>query len=115
MAELDPSALRIFKIGSTPFVIWATRPFVLGYRDSILGFTYKEKPEEFFLTTCLSAREMSSVDVIAPVEGFNFHYELPFVKPRVRNWSPFVTALKLHERWEDKIRPPAPHTPTRSD
>ncbi len=57
------------------------RAFILGYRDSILGFTYKETEDEYFLTTCLTVNEMSSLREETPVRAYHFHYGEAFTEP----------------------------------
>jgi hypothetical protein len=57
------------------------RAFIMGYRDSILGFTYKETDDEYFLTTCLSVNEMSSLREETPVRAYHFHYGEAFTEP----------------------------------
>jgi hypothetical protein len=60
------------------------RAFIMGYHDSILGFTYKESADEYFLTTCLTVNEMSSLREEKPVRAYNFHYGEAFTEPADR-------------------------------
>jgi hypothetical protein len=60
------------------------RAFVMAYNDSILGFTYKESEDEYFLTTCLTVNEMSSLREETPVRAYNFHYGEAFTEPADR-------------------------------
>jgi hypothetical protein len=60
------------------------RAFVMSYNDSILAFTYKETADEYFLTTCLTVNEMSSLREESPVRAYNFHYGEAFTEPADR-------------------------------
>jgi hypothetical protein len=57
------------------------RAFVMRYHDSILAFTCKETEDEYFLTTCLTVNEMSSLREERPVRAYNFHYGESFTEP----------------------------------
>jgi hypothetical protein len=57
------------------------RAFIMGYNDSILGFTYKETEDEYLITTCLTVNEMSSLREERPVRAYNFHYGETFTEP----------------------------------
>jgi hypothetical protein len=60
------------------------RAFVVKYNDSILAFTYKETADEYFLTTCLTVNEMSSLREERPLRAYNFHYGESFTEPANR-------------------------------
>jgi len=64
--------------------VGAGRAFIGGYNDSILAYTYKETAEEYFLTTCLTVNEMSSLREERPVRAYNFHYGETFTEPADR-------------------------------
>jgi hypothetical protein len=74
------------------------RAFIMGYRDSILGFTYKETEDEYFLTTCLTVNEMSSLREETPVRAYNFHYGEAFTEPADRR-EPTGTMREYIEIW----------------
>jgi hypothetical protein len=57
--------------------------FVLPWHCSLLAFTYKETPEEYFLTTCLTVKEINSLEKCHPVQAPTPHYGPDFVRPRV--------------------------------
>ena len=74
------------------------RAFVLQYNDSILAFTYKETADEYFLTTCLTVNEMSSLREERPVRAYNFHYGESFTEPANRP-EPVETMQECIEIW----------------
>ena len=74
------------------------RAFVMGYHDSILGFTYKETEDEYFLTTCLTVNEMSSLREETPVRAYNFHYGEAFTEPADRQ-EPTAAMQEYIEIW----------------
>ena len=74
------------------------RAFVMGYQDSILGFTYKETADEYFLTTCLTVNEMSSLREESPVRAYNFHYGEAFTEPADRK-EPVGAMREYIEIW----------------
>jgi hypothetical protein len=60
------------------------RAFIMSYRDSILAFTYKETEDKYFVTTCLTVNEMSSLREETPVRTYNFHYGETLTEPAGR-------------------------------
>jgi len=99
--------------------VGAGRAFVMGYQDSILAFTYKESDDEYFLTTCLTVNEMSSLRAESPVRAYNFHYGAAFTEPAgrpepVQNmaayleiWrrrTPFTVAPGIRDRTKRNLR-----------
>ena len=74
------------------------RAFIMAYNDSILGFTYKETEDEYFLTTCLTVNEMSSLREERPVRAYNFHYGESFTEPADRP-EPVGTMQDYIEIW----------------
>jgi hypothetical protein len=84
------------------------RAFVMSYNDSILAFTYKETADEYFLTTCLTVNEMSSLREESPVRAFNFHYGETFTKLVARKDS-IETVRDYIEIW--RRRTPISHEP----
>ena len=74
------------------------RAFIMAYNDSILGFTYKESEDEYFLTTCLTVNEMSSLREETPVRAYNFHYGESFTEPADRK-EPTGTMRDYIEIW----------------
>ncbi len=84
------------------------RAFLYPYCDSILAFPFKETDDEYFVTTCLTVNEINSLALEFPTEAHNLHYQLPFTRPRVRNWFPPANARHLHRVWRNKVPlPPA--------
>ena len=85
------------------------RAFVMNYLDSILAFTYKESDDEYFLTTCLTVNEMSSLRAESPVRAYNFHYGEAFTEPADRR-EPVQNMAAHLETWRRRT----PFTPVRS-
>lgn len=83
------------------------RAFVVKYHDSILAFTYKESAEEYFLTTCLTVNEMSSLREERPVRSYYFHYGETFTEPANRP-EPVAEMKECIELWKQR-------TPFRED
>jgi hypothetical protein len=83
--------------------IGAGRAFVVPYFDSMLAFTYKETPEEYFMTTCLSVREVNALTLEDPVQIAYLHYGLHFTAPTdTRNWKPQPHAERLFQCWKEQ-------------
>jgi hypothetical protein len=78
------------------------RALVVAHAGSIVALTYQESDTEFVITTCLTMDEIHSLEIEAPPQAFNWHYDKPFVKPQIRNWVPTLTARDWLKRWEDK-------------
>jgi hypothetical protein len=85
-----------------------SRAFILEYADSILAFTYKESDTEYFITTCLTVKEMNSLKLEIPPQAFNLHYGTAFTQPKVRNWIPMDRMRKHYQRWQNRVELPAP-------
>jgi hypothetical protein len=82
--------------------------FVVIWHDSMLAFTYKETPDEYLLTTCLTVNEINSLERRYPAYAYNLHYGEAFTKPRLRTWFPSSWMEDIYSRWERKIPPPPP-------
>ena len=85
--------------------------FVVPWHDSMLAFTYKEMPDEFILTTCLTIHEINSLERRLPAFAHNFHFGRAFTKPRLRTWFPSRWMEDIHSRWQRKVPPPPPIMP----
>jgi hypothetical protein len=77
------------------------RAFVMRHMDSILAFTYKESADEYFLTTCLTVNEMSSLREERPVRAYNFHYGEAFTEPADRS-EPVKNMAAYIEIWRQR-------------
>ena len=77
------------------------RAFIMAYHDSILGFTYKETEDEYFLTTCLTVNEMSSLREETPVRAYDFHYGEAFTEPADRK-EPIKAMKDYIEIWRQR-------------
>jgi hypothetical protein len=76
--------------------IGAGRAFVVPYFNSLLAFTFKETPEEYFITTCLSVCELNGLVLEDPVQVAYLHYGPDFTAPTdTRNWLAQPPAEKL--------------------
>ena len=78
------------------------RAFIAGFGDSFLAFPFKESDSEYFITTCLSAKEVHALDPELPPQAFNFHYGRAFTSPVVRTWLPLNVLLNVYNSWEAK-------------
>ncbi len=78
------------------------RAFIVGYKGSILAFTYKESADEFFITTCLSINEINHLTLEPVPQVHNLHYGDTFTKPRVRTWMPAQWAREHYECWQKR-------------
>ncbi|MBA4148997.1 MAG: hypothetical protein H0X66_12845 [Verrucomicrobia bacterium] len=83
------------------------RAFVVSHDGSILAFPYKESANEYFVTSCLTINEIHSMQTELPPHTINLHYDLPFVRPQFRNWTPLEQMKEYFERWERKVKPDA--------
>jgi hypothetical protein len=79
-----------------------SRAFILPHFNSLLAFTYTETDDEFFVTTCLTVKEISSLQLQLPPQTFNQHYGKAFTPPKVRNWLPSEEAVDLFKKWQNK-------------
>jgi hypothetical protein len=81
---------------------------VIQHGRSLLAFTYKESPGEFFITTCLTVKELSTLEYYAPPVVLNWHYGESFTPPQIRHWIPTQTMKTLLDAWDRKtpLAPP---------
>ncbi|MDB6024394.1 MAG: hypothetical protein JWM68_617 [Verrucomicrobiales bacterium] len=84
------------------------RAFIVSYLGSILAMTYTETPDEYFITTCLTINEINSLSLELPPHAINLHYDLPYRRPKMRNWGPTNLMLEFHRCWERKVLPTMP-------
>ncbi|HEY5042461.1 MAG TPA: hypothetical protein VIK53_10705 [Verrucomicrobiae bacterium] len=95
----------------TPIVsmpVGKSHAFVIQWHESMLAFTYRETPDEFILTTCLTINEINSLERQLPAFAHNFHFGQAFTKPRLRTWFPSQWMEDIYSRWRRKISlPPA--------
>lgn len=89
--------------------------FVVPYFSSILAFTFKETPEEYFITTCLSVREINALTLEEPVRQVYLHYGPAFTPPvNTSNWKAQPHAERMHRCWTEQAplirndHPPSP-------
>jgi hypothetical protein len=71
--------------------------------DTFLAFPYKESESEYFITTCLSMKEVNHLEQEFPTEAFNFHYDREFIVPEKRNWTPPNRMIVSHKAWKNKV------------
>ena len=76
------------------------RAFIIGYDGYILAFTYKETDDEYFITTCLTVNEMSSLREESPVRAYNFHYGENFTEPAERTLRPDDDMREYIQLWQ---------------
>jgi hypothetical protein len=80
------------------------RAFVIPFFNSLLAFTYKETAEEYFITTCLTVRELHGLVLEDPVQVAYLHHGAAFTPPTdTRNWMPQPIAEYLHQVWKDQV------------
>jgi hypothetical protein len=82
--------------------------FMVTYHDSILAFPFELENNELVITTCLTVKEMNSMERQMPPLVFNPHYGESFTAPRLRHWLPTKWMLDIYERWERKVPLPPP-------
>ena len=82
--------------------------FIVTWHESILAFTYKEMPDEYLLTTCLTVNEINSLEQRLPAFAYNLHYGEAFTKPRLRTWFPSHWMESLYSCWQRKVPLPPP-------
>jgi hypothetical protein len=104
--DLAALLLNFFTLPIISLPINWGRALVISYGKSILAFPYKEKADEYFLTTCLTVNEINTLG--RTVQALNFHYGPHFTPPRYRHWTPTTWMKLLHTSWLDKIPPPVP-------
>jgi hypothetical protein len=87
------------------------RGFIVPHGKSILAFPYKESAGEYFITTCLTLNEITSLRPDIPVMAVNLHYDPAFSRPKIRNWVPFSAMLDALKAYENKtpLELPKPH------
>ncbi|MSU63795.1 MAG: hypothetical protein EXS31_15580 [Pedosphaera sp.] len=95
--------------------IGADRAFIVPFFGSLLAFTYKEKAGDYFITTCLSVREINSLTLEDPVKIAYMHYGPAFTPPTdTSNWYPQPYAAEMYSRWKQRLpvvrvdKPPGP-------
>ena len=84
------------------------RAFILPYGESLVAFTYTETAEEYFVTTCLTIKEMNNLLPEALPVAHNLHYGRDFVRPKIRNWVPLQHEMEMYRCWQNKIPLPPP-------
>jgi hypothetical protein len=109
--DLSWLLLAIFGSAQIALPVGAHYALVVPYLDSVLAFPFKMDEDEFLLVSCLTVKEMNSVEVQFPPLTFNLHYGETFTTPRVRHWLPTKVMLDLHGKWERKVPPPPPRGP----
>jgi hypothetical protein len=67
-----------------------------------IGFPFKESETEFFITTCLTMKEIHDLVLELPTQAFNFHYDRPFTAPKVRHWNVVRRASDFCNAWDRK-------------
>ena len=82
--------------------------FIVPYHDSILAFPFELEHGELVMTTCLTIREMNSLERHVPPLAFNVHYGQTYAVPRIRHWFPLKHMIDLYAIWERKVPPPPP-------
>jgi hypothetical protein len=65
-----------------------SRAFIVPYCESFLAFTFKRRDGEYFITTCLTAKQINTMTTEMPAYAVNLHYGPAFTKPRQRIWVP---------------------------
>lgn len=89
--------------------VGASHALVIPHGRSLLAFTYKESPEEFFITTCLTVKEVNTLEIYAPPVAFNWHYGRSFTPPKIRSWVPTKLMKELVDAWDCKAPLNPPH------
>lgn len=74
-----------------------------GEGDTFLAFPFKESESEYFITTCLSMKEVHAMESEFSTEAFNFHYDRPFTMPTERNWTPPKRMIACFKAWSNKV------------
>jgi hypothetical protein len=77
--------------------------FVVPLLSSAITYTFKEKDDEYFITTCLSVRETHGLKLEDPAELMYLHYGRAFTPPTDRkNWKSQPYAEKLFQCWQQQ-------------
>jgi len=71
-------------------------------QGGFLAFPFQESATEFFITTCLTMKEIHDLVLELPTQGFNFHYDRPFHAPKVRHWNVVKRAKDCCDAWDRK-------------
>jgi len=80
------------------------RAFVVPYFNSLLAFTYKETDDEYFITTCLTVRELHGLVLENPAQVAYLHYGPAFTPPSdTSNWKAQPEAERLYRIWKDQV------------
>ena len=106
--DLSHLLLAFFGTPIVSMPVGKSPAFVIQWHDSMLAFTYKETPDEFLITTCLTFNEINSLELRYPAYAYNLHFGEAFTKPRLRTWFPSHWMEDIHSRWKRKIPPPPP-------
>ncbi len=101
-SDLTRLLITFFSDAVVSFPVGQGRAFVVHCRSSIVAFTYTERAEEFFITTCLTINEMNTLVPEPYPHTCNFHYSDTFTKPRLRTWIPVQRTLDVYQLWERK-------------
>lgn len=76
---------------------------VVPFLGSALTYTFKETPEEYFITTCLSVRETHGLKLEDPVQLVYLHYGPQFTPPtNFANWRAQPPAEELYRFWKEQ-------------
>ena len=103
----DLSNLLLIFFGS-PIIAMSVgvgRAFIVSNLGSILAFPYRVSADEFFISSCLTINEIHSMEMEVPPHAVNAHYELPFQRPRIRNWMPGDWMRDYYQAWDRKTLP----------
>ena len=98
--------LIVTNVGQSP-------AFLFDYRGSLLAFPFEEFADEFVVTTCLTVREIHTLEFTAPPRVVNSHYGSAFTQPVIRNWLPERIAKELDELWQNQVQLPMPGAKTK--
>lgn len=81
-----------------------SRAIIVSMNGSLLAFPYRESPDEYFITTCLTVNEINSLTPELLPHALNFHYDEAFTKPKLRTWLPAKLMVDYHNIWERKTQ-----------
>jgi hypothetical protein len=82
--------------------------FIYDYQGSVIALPVREQENEFILPTCLSTKEINSLEPILPPPVFNLHYDPVYTEPVVRNWDVNAQVQMLLNSWQRKVPVPPP-------
>lgn len=78
--------------------------FVVPFLGSAITYTFKEKDDEYFITTCLSVNETHGLKLEDPAELMYLHYGREFTPPAdKKNWNSQPYAEELFQFWQDLL------------